>query len=84
MFKRRGNATAKENTANSVHKPISRHFPGNVVRNPMVSFRNMCRPQKSTLGKIRIGISHINPLIMKPNMMGYAHKMLMLMCVLGP
>ena len=27
-------------------------------------------PQKSTQAKIRIGISHISPLIMKPNRVG--------------
>ena len=30
----------------------------------------LTRAQKSTQAKIRIGISHINPLIMKPNKVG--------------
>ena len=31
---------------------------------------NIVGPQKSTSAKIRIGISHINPLIIKPNKVG--------------
>ena len=40
------------------------------VDNRFVPWMPGVGPQKSTQAKIRIGISHINPLIMKPNKVG--------------